>query len=115
VITVADEPNQLSALRRELVPLLHLPGSSSAGDLAHLTLFRYARPLRDPRSLLEWLAATEFSLDIDVSELLVVPAPIFPSHPPAHTPRHPSLPPPPPPREQPAASPGQRSRRHPPR
>jgi hypothetical protein len=79
VITVADEPNRLSALRRELMPLLDVPGSRSAGDLAHITLFRYARPLRDPASLLRWLAATEFRLDIDVSELLVIRERIFPS------------------------------------
>jgi len=43
VTTVADEPNRLSTLRRELMPLLRLPGSGSAGDLVHITLFRYAR------------------------------------------------------------------------
>jgi hypothetical protein len=32
VITVADEPNPFSTLRRELIPQLHLPGSSSAGQ-----------------------------------------------------------------------------------
>lgn len=79
IITVADEPNRLSALRRELTPLLHLPGSASAGDLAHITLFRYATPLRDPASLLQWLAATEFHLDIEVSDLLVIRERIFPS------------------------------------
>ena len=79
VITVADEPNPFSALRRELVPLLHLPGSASAGDLAHLTLFRYATPLHDPAALLQWLAATEFCLDIDVSELLVIKERVYPS------------------------------------
>lgn len=79
VIIVADEPNRLSALRRELIPLLDIPGSASAGNLAHMTLFRYARPLRDPASLLRWLAATEFHLDIDVSELLVIRERIFPS------------------------------------
>lgn len=31
VITVADEPNRLSALRRELIPLLDVPGSGGAG------------------------------------------------------------------------------------
>lgn len=79
VITVADEPNRLSALRRELMPLLHLPGSASAGDLVHITLFRYARRLHDPAALLRSLAATEFHLDIDVSELLVIRERIFPS------------------------------------
>ncbi len=79
VITVADEPNRLSTLRRELTPLLNLPGSASAGDLAHITLFRYAKPLRDPAALLQWLAATELHLDINVNELLVVQERLYPS------------------------------------
>jgi hypothetical protein len=79
VITVADEPNRFSALRRELLPLLHVHGSSSPGNLAHVTLFRYAAPLRGPASLLQWAAATAFSLDIDVSELLVIKERVYPS------------------------------------
>jgi len=79
VITVADEPNQLSAIRRELIPALRVPGSASAGNLAHLTLFRYATPLHDPPSLLQWIAATEFHIDIDARELLVIRERVFPS------------------------------------
>jgi hypothetical protein len=79
VITVADEPNPFSALRRELIPLLRVPGSARAGDLAHITLFRYATPLRDPASLLQWAAATTFCLDIDVRELLVIKERVYPS------------------------------------
>jgi hypothetical protein len=79
VITVAEEPNHFSALRHELIPLLDLPGSSSAGDLAHITLLRYATPLHDPAALLQWLAATELCLDIDVSELLVIKERVYPS------------------------------------
>jgi hypothetical protein len=79
IITVADEPNRLSALRRELLPLLDLPGSATAGDLAHISLFRYAKPLRDPAALLRWLAATEFHIEIDISELLVIREQTFPS------------------------------------
>lgn len=79
VITVADEPNPFSALRRELTPLLDLPGSASAGDLAHITLFRYAGPLRDPPALLRWLTITEFRIDINVRELLIIRELIFPS------------------------------------
>jgi hypothetical protein len=79
VITTADEPNRFGALRRELIPLLRVPGSASAGDRGHITLFRYARPLRGPASLLEWLATTEFCIDIDVSELLVIRERVYPS------------------------------------
>src|SRR5262249_37390397 len=79
VVTVADEPNPFSALRRELIPLLRLSGSASAGNPAHITLFRYATPLRDPASLLQWAAATTFCLDIDVSELLIIKERVYPS------------------------------------
>jgi hypothetical protein len=79
IITVADEPNRLGALRRELVPLLRPPGGASIGDLVHMTLFRYAGPLRDPAALLRWVAATEFCLDVNVSELLIIRERVFPS------------------------------------
>lgn len=79
VITVADEPNPFSALRRELIPLLRVPGSASAGNLAHVTLLRYATPLRDPASLLRWAAAATFRIDIDVSELLIIKERRYPS------------------------------------
>jgi len=79
VITMADEPNRFSALRRELIPALRVPGSASAGDLVHITLFRYATPLRDPASLLQWLVTTKFHLDIEVSELLVIKERVYPS------------------------------------
>ncbi|HEY1572699.1 MAG TPA: hypothetical protein VGG05_15255 [Pseudonocardiaceae bacterium] len=78
VIAVADEPNPFTALRRAMVPLLRAPGESSPGDLAHITLFRYATPLRDPEALVDRLAALEFSVDIDVRELLVVRELVFP-------------------------------------
>jgi hypothetical protein len=79
IIAVADEPNRISALRRELMPILPVPGSLSAGELVHTTLFRYARPFRDPASVVRWLAATEFHIDVDVSEFVVVRERTFPS------------------------------------
>jgi hypothetical protein len=79
VIAVADEPNQLSALRRTLVPRLDLPGSTSAGRLAHVTLFRYAGPLRDPAAFADWLAVTEAGAGTEVSELLVIRERVFPA------------------------------------
>lgn len=79
IIVVADEPNQVSALRRELMGVLPVPGGLSAGELVHATLFRYREPLRDPASLVHWLGAAEFQVDVDVSELLVVRERTFPS------------------------------------
>lgn len=79
IIAVADEPNRISALRRELKPVLRVPGGLSAGDLVHTTLFRYAGPLRDPGSLVRRLAATRFHVDVDVSEVFVVREHTFPS------------------------------------
>ncbi len=78
IIAVADQPNRLGTLRRELTPLLQLPSSAASGDLAHVTLFRYAAPLRDSASLLRWVAETEFRVDVTVSELLVVKERVYP-------------------------------------
>jgi hypothetical protein len=79
IIAVADEPNPLSAFRRELTPVLRFPGNLNAGELVHMTLFGYAGPLRDPASLVRWLGATEFDIAVDVSELIVMRELIFPS------------------------------------
>jgi hypothetical protein len=79
VIAVADEPNPLTALRRALTPRLGLPGGTSAGALAHVTLFRYAGPLRDPAAFLDWLAATEADAVTEVTELLVTRERVFPA------------------------------------
>lgn len=78
IIAVAEEPNAVSALRRELKTLLRVPGSLSAGALVHTTLFRYARPLRDPASLTWWLASATIRAETRVSELLVVRERTFP-------------------------------------
>jgi hypothetical protein len=79
IIVVADEPNRVSALRRELLPVLPVPSDLSAGELVHMTLFRYARRLRDPALLMRWLADSEFRIDVEVTELLVVREHTFPS------------------------------------
>jgi len=79
IIVVADEPNQVDGLRRELAPVLAVPGGVSAGELVHATLFRYGGPLGDPASLVRWLAAAELQVEVGVSELLVVRERIFPS------------------------------------
>lgn len=79
IIAVAEEPNPVSALRRELTHLLRVPGGRSAGDLVHTTLFRYAQPLRDPSSLTRWLATATIHADAEVTEVLVVREHVFPS------------------------------------
>lgn len=78
VIAVAEEPNPLGALRGELRSALRVPGRFSAGELVHMTLFRYAQPLRDPALLMRRLAAG-LTIDVAVREVLVVRERIFPS------------------------------------
>jgi hypothetical protein len=79
IIAVAEEPNAVSALRRAVKPSLHVPGGHSAGPLVHTTLFRYARPLRDPASLTRLLGSTTIRAETWVRELLVVRERLFPS------------------------------------
>ncbi len=71
-------PVQSCALRRQLVPALSVPSSLSAGELVHTTLFRYARPLRDPPRLMRRLTGG-LHVNIDVREVLVIRERIFPS------------------------------------
>jgi hypothetical protein len=78
IIAVAEEPNRISALRRRLMPALSVPGSLSAGELVHTTLFRYARPLRDPPRLMRRLTCG-LDVNIDVRQVLVIRERIFPS------------------------------------
>lgn len=79
IIAVAREPNQVTALRRELAGALRLGRPLSAGGLVHSTLLRYGGPLRDPARLLRWLAAAGLAVQQPVDELLVVRERVFPS------------------------------------
>ncbi len=71
---MAQEPNPVGGLRRELTAALGLPwpiGYSSAG-IVHTTLFRYRQPLSDPSGLLRTLEAMPVAIQTRVSELLMV-------------------------------------------
>lgn len=69
----------MSALRRELLATLDLPGSASRGDLVHTTLFRYAQPLRDPAALVHALDANRRQVTVGVTQLVVFREKVFPS------------------------------------
>lgn len=72
IIAVADEPNGLSEFRARVRAEIAVPGRlGHSRELVHTTLFRYARPLRDPAGLLGWLAGTRFLAHLEVSELVV--------------------------------------------
>jgi hypothetical protein len=78
IIAVADTPNPITALRQELEPGLELPWPLAKGSLSHVSLFRYREPLRDPAGLLRALAALEFTIETEVSELLAIRETTFP-------------------------------------
>ncbi len=80
IIAVADEPNELSALRRRLLTSMDVPGNSHRYryELVHSTLFRYSGRLRDPAALLEWAASAGVDADFSVSELVVAREHTFP-------------------------------------
>ncbi len=72
VIAIADEPNGLTRFRNAARSALEVPGElANSHEIVHTTLFRYARPLRDPVRLLAWLADTRFRANLEVSELIV--------------------------------------------
>jgi hypothetical protein len=79
IIAVAQEPNPLTELRRRLrLAGLDLPGEPPVNELVHVTLFRYAGPLRDPAALLDWLATADPRAVIEVGELVVARENTFP-------------------------------------
>jgi hypothetical protein len=72
VIAIADEPNGLTSFRDTVRSALDVPGRlANSHQIVHTTLFRYARRLRDPAGLLDWLASTEFLARLRVSEFVV--------------------------------------------
>jgi hypothetical protein len=78
IIAVADTPAPITALRQELEARLELPWPLAKGPLSHVSLFRYREPLRDPAGLLRTLAALEFTIETEVSELLTIRETTFP-------------------------------------
>src|SRR5215469_4412209 len=74
IIAVAEEPNPVGGLRRELTAALGLPWPISYGTVGvvHTTLFRYQQPLSDPAGLLRRLEAMPIAIETPVSELLMV-------------------------------------------
>jgi hypothetical protein len=79
IIAVADLPNPITELRRELTAALELPWPLTKGPLVHVTLFRYSQPLADPAGLLRQLQALDLAIEAEVSELLMVRETTFPS------------------------------------
>jgi hypothetical protein len=79
IIAVADLPNPITELRRELTAALDLPWPLTKGPLVHVTLFRYSQPLADPAGLLRHLQALDLAIEVEVSELLMVRETTFPS------------------------------------
>ncbi len=78
IIAVADLPNPVTELRRELTAALDLPWPLTKGPLVHVTLFRYRQPLADPAGLLRHLQALDLAIEAEMSELLLVRETTFP-------------------------------------
>jgi hypothetical protein len=74
IIAVAEEPNPVGALRRDLTVALGLPWpiTYSSVGIVHTTLFRYRHPLSDAAGLLRRLEAMPVAIETEVSELLMV-------------------------------------------
>jgi hypothetical protein len=79
IIAVADLPNPITELRRDLTAALDLPWPLAKGPLVHVTLFRYSEPLADPAGLLRYLQAQDLAIAAEISELLMVRETTFPS------------------------------------
>ena len=78
VVAIAAAPAQVRLIRRGLASLPAI-GEVSSGDMAHMTLFRYAAPLADPPGLLDELDGLRADLHVQVSELQIVRESVFPA------------------------------------
>ena len=78
IIAVADAPSPITGLRQQLAASLDLPWPLAKGPLVHVSLFRYCQRLRDPAGLLRTLAALDFTIETEVSELLAIRETTFP-------------------------------------
>jgi len=74
IIAVAEEPNPVGELRRDIVAALGLSWEICYGSVGvvHTTLLRYSQPVADAAGLLRRLAAIRVSIETQVSELLMV-------------------------------------------
>ena len=78
VVAIAAAPAQVRLIRRGLASLPGIRGVS-AGDMAHMTLFRYAAPLADPAGFLRELDDAKLDLHVEVTELQAVRERVFPA------------------------------------
>jgi hypothetical protein len=78
IVAIAAAPAQVRLIRRGLASLPAIRGVS-AGDMAHMTLFRYSAPLADPSGLLDELNGLEPDLQVQVTELQAVRESVFPA------------------------------------
>jgi hypothetical protein len=74
IIAIAEEPNPIGDLRRELTAALGLPWQICYGSvgIVHTSLLRYSGPLADPAGLLRHLHSTPIAVETQVSELLMI-------------------------------------------
>ena len=79
IIALAWPPDEVNTLREKLRRSLGLTSALSSGDLVHTTLFRYAKPFNDPAALLTLMASLEISIEVRVTEFLLVRETIFPA------------------------------------
>lgn len=79
VIAVASQDTELNVFRAELTRHLAVPWDVCRGDLVHVTLFRYARPLTNTGAFLTRLAGLRVSVAVPVHEMQLVREDIFPS------------------------------------
>jgi hypothetical protein len=81
VIAIAEEPNPVAPLRRELTAALGLdwPITYDSLGTVHVTLLRYRQPLADPAGLLRRISAASISVETDVSELILVRETVYPT------------------------------------
>ena len=80
IIVLAEPAGPLNELRRTLADGIRSAGGSpSVPGLVHTSIFRYARPLRDPRQLLGLAGLLHAGADVTIDRLVLSKELVYPS------------------------------------
>lgn len=80
IIALAYDNGKMAILRQEIKRLLPIPQETdNKAQIIHTTLFRYAKPLNDPRRLLELVGGFQPQIPVVVDSLSIRKELVYPS------------------------------------
>ena len=80
IIALAYDDGKMAILKQEIKRLLPIPQETdNKAEIIHTTLFRYAKPLNDPRRLLELVGGFQPQIPVVIDSLSIRKELVYPS------------------------------------